>query len=194
MQRIYEPVAYGDDPIQDCFWTTSVPAPQYLPLDIDQDYDIIIIVAGFTGLSAAYELSQAGAQVCILEVEHPLFGATGRNGGFCCLGGAKANDAQVDRLVGKLSRIEYRQSEKAAVELVAHRLGALEIDADVQPGGKTELAQRAKDAAALRNEIPRIKENYGVSHSSVSCAKRIAPTWIWWSLPWRVDNTGGLWA
>ena len=163
MQRIYEPVAYGDDPIKECFWATSVPAPQYPPLDIDQDYDVAIIGAGFTGLSAAYELAKAGARVCVLEAEHPLFGATGRNGGFCCLGGAKASDAQIDRLVGKRGRLEYRQSEKAAVDLVAHRLDALGIDADVQPGGETELAHRAKDAAALRNEIPRIKENYGVA-------------------------------
>ncbi|MBT4872165.1 MAG: FAD-binding oxidoreductase, partial [Marinovum sp.] len=83
MQRIYEPVAYGDDPIKDCFWATSVPALQYPPLDVDQNYDVAIIGAGFTGLSAAYELSQAGARVCVLEAEHPLFGATGRNGGFC---------------------------------------------------------------------------------------------------------------
>ena len=163
MKRIYEAAAYGKGPIQDCFWAKSVPAPQYPALSSDLDCDVAIIGAGFTGLSAAYELAKQGVLVCVLEAQHPLFGATGRNGGFCCLGGAKASDAQIDRLVGKAGRLEYRQSEKAAVALVEHRLDALGIDADVQPGGEVLLAHRAKDAPTLRSEIPVIKENYGVT-------------------------------
>ena len=47
-----------------------------------------------------------------------MFGATGRNGGFCCLGGGKASDNRLDRLFGKDERLLYRAAEKEAVTLV----------------------------------------------------------------------------
>ena len=73
MKRIYEAAAYGKGPIQDCFWAKSVPAPQYPALSSDLDCDVAIIGAGFTGLSAAYELAKQGVRVCVLEAQHPLF-------------------------------------------------------------------------------------------------------------------------
>lgn len=43
--------------------------------------DVCIIGAGYTGLSAALHLAQAGADVILLEAHRVGFGASGRNGG-----------------------------------------------------------------------------------------------------------------
>jgi glycine/D-amino acid oxidase-like deaminating enzyme len=60
---------------------TAVPPPHTPRLDGDARADVCIIGAGFTGLSAALHLAEAGARVVVFEAEEPGYGASGRNGG-----------------------------------------------------------------------------------------------------------------
>ena len=67
----------------DSYWVeTSNPAPILPILTGDQKADVVIIGAGFTGLSAAYHLSRAGIQAIVVEAEDVGCGASGRNGGM----------------------------------------------------------------------------------------------------------------
>ena len=52
--------------------------------------EVAIIGGGYTGLSAAYHLAREhGIQAVVLEAGRIGWGASGRNGGFCGLGGSK---------------------------------------------------------------------------------------------------------
>jgi glycine/D-amino acid oxidase-like deaminating enzyme len=67
----------------DSYWVeTGNPAPDAPALSGDQQTDVVIIGAGFTGLSAAYHLSQAGIHAIVVEAEDIGWGASGRNGGM----------------------------------------------------------------------------------------------------------------
>jgi gamma-glutamylputrescine oxidase len=55
--------------------------PQYSPLDGSRKADVCIVGGGFTGLSAALHLAEAGADVVLIEAESVASGASGRNGG-----------------------------------------------------------------------------------------------------------------
>jgi glycine/D-amino acid oxidase-like deaminating enzyme len=136
--------------------------PAFPSLQEELKVDVAIIGAGFTGLSAAHELALAGADVAVLESETVGWGASGRNGGFCCLGGAKISDARLDQRFGKEARLDYRRAERLAVEQVAAFLARYSIDADVHSEGETELAHRSKDFFALERDMAAIEENYGV--------------------------------
>ena len=61
--------------------TAEEPAPATPPLDDEAKADVAIIGGGFTGLSAALHLAEAGTDTLVLEAEEPGFGASGRNGG-----------------------------------------------------------------------------------------------------------------
>lgn len=51
------------------------------PLRGSVEADVVVIGGGFTGLSAALHLAEAGRAVTLLEAEQPGWGASGRNGG-----------------------------------------------------------------------------------------------------------------
>lgn len=60
---------------------TARPAPDCPPLEGDVQTDAIVIGAGYTGLSAALHLAEAGIAPVVIEAEQPGWGASGRNGG-----------------------------------------------------------------------------------------------------------------
>ncbi len=163
MTYIYEDRAYGPDVIDNCYWARTVTRPIYPSIDQDYSCDVVIVGAGFTGLSAAYHLAKDGANVILIDAQYPAFGASGRNGGFCCLGGTMADDAVLDRRFGPQGRRAYHQSEAQAVDLVQSLLQDLDIDPDRHSQGETCMAHRLKDAQALKGYGASHQDNYGVA-------------------------------
>jgi glycine/D-amino acid oxidase-like deaminating enzyme len=63
-------------------WAAATPPGPDLPELIGtQQADVIVIGAGFTGLSTALHLREAGVDVAIIEAAEPGWGASGRNNG-----------------------------------------------------------------------------------------------------------------
>lgn len=60
---------------------TAPPGPRTPVLHGHRRADVLVVGAGYTGLSAALHLAEAGAQVCVLDAHEPGWGASGRNGG-----------------------------------------------------------------------------------------------------------------
>src|SRR5664279_453843 len=66
----------------DSLWAAMTPAGPALPqLAGDVPADVIVIGAGFTGLSTALHLREAGVDVAVVEAAEPGWGASGRNNG-----------------------------------------------------------------------------------------------------------------
>lgn len=60
---------------------TANVAPITTPLDEKRQADVLIVGAGYTGLSSALHLAQKGIEVVVLEAEEVGFGGSGRNMG-----------------------------------------------------------------------------------------------------------------
>ncbi len=66
----------------DSLWAaTAIAAPGTAPLAGERRADAVVVGGGFTGLSAALHLAEAGADTVLLEAAEPGWGASGRNGG-----------------------------------------------------------------------------------------------------------------
>jgi len=103
--------------------------------------DVCVIGAGYTGLSSALFLAEAGYSVTVLEAAKVGFGASGRNGG---------------QLVNSYSRdvdvIEQRYGEKSAeilgsmmfegAEIIRQRIQHYDIQCDYRPADLRRIEQK----------------------------------------------------
>jgi len=63
-------------------WAATAPPPPVLPsLAGDHTSDVVVVGAGFTGLSTAIHLREMGVAVTVIEAAEPGWGASGRNNG-----------------------------------------------------------------------------------------------------------------
>jgi glycine/D-amino acid oxidase-like deaminating enzyme len=145
--------------------------------NLPEDVDLLIIGAGLTGASAAWhasELARAGQRVAVIDMGDPASQASGRNGGNFELipenflgpyeGIVRERykylqavypgldegtlQAQADRQARLVIGFGMRNSERF------HRLVTEEqIDCDYSPHGWLRMAQRAKEAEALKQEV-----------------------------------------
>ena len=87
----YPPSLYADQ---------NTALPPFPPLRGEARADVVVVGAGFTGLSAAIHLARAGRRVIVLDAQRVGFGASGRNGGQ--LGSGQRLDVEdLERLAGK---------------------------------------------------------------------------------------------
>ncbi|WP_170459885.1 NAD(P)/FAD-dependent oxidoreductase [Ruegeria arenilitoris] len=160
MRRIFPAYTYGPGPREGCWWDETTTAPDWPVHSGDLSTDVAIVGGGFTGLSAALHLAERGVSVAVFEAETPGWGASGRNGGFCCQGGSKLGSATLARRYGISAAQDYAQAETDAVGLVADLLQRFRIDADVHSEGETQLAHSPRAMERLRRRA----ESGGVLH------------------------------
>lgn len=125
-------------------------------------FDVAVVGGGFAGLSAALKLAESGLSVCVLEAEHVGYGASGRNGGFCCLGGSTLDTRQLVRRFGQEEARRFVAYQVAGINLVAYRLRKWGVDAERHSLGEMTLAHRPRDFARLKSEAVYLKDIFGI--------------------------------
>lgn len=163
MKRIFPAYTYGPGPRGTCWWDETAAEPRWPRPDGDLCVDVAIIGGGFTGMNAALRLGEAGLSVAVCEAGTPGWGASGRNGGFCCLGGGKITNAELTRRFGDDGRRHYRATERAAVGFVAAQIDRHGIAAETHSVGETILAHRPRRVADLDEVVRLAREDYGVT-------------------------------
>ncbi|QQO22346.1 FAD-binding oxidoreductase [Bradyrhizobium diazoefficiens] len=69
-------------PSANSLWEATAEPPRDFPvLSCEQQADVVIIGAGYTGLSAAHHIAKSGLSPVVIEANRPGWGASGRNGG-----------------------------------------------------------------------------------------------------------------
>ncbi|POA71582.1 FAD-dependent oxidoreductase [Pseudomonas sp. GW460-R15] len=132
-------------------WVES-PVDLQPELESDVGADVIVIGAGFAGLSTALELTALGAKVVILEQEFAGFGASGRNAGY--LGGSIGIEFELF-----LKRVGHEKAKSIvrfydeSVAYVEGRLRELGIDCDYNASGIIRAGIHPSQEKKLRKSM-----------------------------------------
>lgn len=114
--------------------------------------DVIVVGAGFAGLSTALELTARGAKVIVLEQEFGGFGASGRNAGYL-LGSMGIEFEVFAKRVGVEHARKFVNFYDEAVCYVEKRLAELEIQCDYNPSGIIRAAIDPSQEKWLRRSM-----------------------------------------
>ena len=140
--------------LADSLWSaTANDSPERPALTGVAEADTVVIGGGFTGLSAALHLVQAGQSVILLEAETPGWGASGRNGGQVNPG-LKANPQDIEATFGPEMGKRMVALSGGAGKLVFDLIRRHAIECDANDCGWVRSATNSKALAEL-HEIAR---------------------------------------
>ncbi|WP_210546626.1 FAD-binding oxidoreductase [Rhodoferax sp. PAMC 29310] len=122
--------------------------------------DVVVVGAGFAGLSAAIELAQRGYQVVVLEADRICSGASGRNGGQAIVGYASGQGLLVQQLGIEGAKQAWNMSVEA-IALLDARIAEFDIDCD-RVHGYLYVAETERKARALEAEMQAMDRLYGL--------------------------------
>ncbi|TGQ79874.1 FAD-binding oxidoreductase [Mesorhizobium sp. M8A.F.Ca.ET.207.01.1.1] len=110
---------------------------------------VAIVGGGFTGLSTALHLAEAGDDVCVLEAHQPGWGASGRNGGQVNPG-LKYDPDTIEAMFGPDLGQRMIDFSYGAPDFTFGLIKRLSIDCEARQNGTIRAAIRPKPAAAVR--------------------------------------------
>ena len=129
------------------------------PLQGETRADVCVVGGGYTGLSAAWHLAEAGFDVVLLEAQRVGFGASGRNGGQVGTGQRLPQD-ELGTLVGQARARQLWDLSEEAKSLVRDLAHRPQVDAGWQDGG-VQAVRSAASARALHLYADALGRDYG---------------------------------
>lgn len=138
---------------------TAQPMDRFAALRGEVRADVCVIGAGYTGLSAALHLAEAGMDVVLLDAHRIGFGASGRNGGQLGSGQRLEQDG-LEKLLGDAEAAKLWHLAEEAKALVKSLIRRHEIDCDLKPG-VAHVASSARDVEDLHAYAAHLDARYG---------------------------------
>ncbi|MDX2157356.1 MAG: FAD-binding oxidoreductase [Hyphomicrobiaceae bacterium] len=153
------------------YWWEAAP-PSILPRhEVAGRSDVVVVGAGYTGLSAALTLARAGRSVQVFDRQRPGEGASTRNGGIAS-GSLRHSFAEHERRFGTERARGIELEAKAAREDLARFIADESIDCDFKLTGRFTGASTAADYETLAREAERLKRVLGIAAYAVTRAEQ----------------------
>ena len=152
---MFDPVMYDRDNPVGSYWQASAGADVEgcNALESDVSCDVAIIGGGYTGLSAAYHLARdSQLDVRVLEAGVAGWGASGRNGGHCCFGGAGLGPGEIAKRFGEDVARENIATQRESIELVDALSDTHDMQIDKHGRGSLCIAHHPSRVADLTEE------------------------------------------
>ena len=138
---------------------SATPLPPFAPAAGELTCDVCVIGGGFTGLSAALHLAQAGYDVILLEAQRVGFGASGRNGGQVGTG-QRLDQDDLEQMVGKGPARALWDMALEAVALTRDLAAEHAPDAGFKPG-IIHAAHKARYVPQMHAYAEKMARDYG---------------------------------
>ena len=162
---LYDAALYDDAHPVASYWEATADTSQtgFEPLTGDHDCDVAIVGGGYTGVSAALHLARDhGIDARVLEAGHIGWGASGRNGGFCCMPAAKLSVAQLLERHGEQETKRFFAAQVEGAELVRDLSRQEGFDCDISGDGNLEVAHLPARLEHLREYGRTLTGRFGI--------------------------------
>lgn len=154
---------------QHSYYEASVQRPVLAaPLQGDVVADVLVVGAGFAGLSAAIELARRGYQVVLLEADRVCSGASGRNGGQAIVGFSSGQEPFEQQLGNAQARVAWDMALES-IDLIDARIREFDIHCD-RVKGYLYVADSPRKARALEEDMANLQRTYGFKADFVTGA------------------------
>jgi gamma-glutamylputrescine oxidase len=130
--------------------------------------DVCVIGGGFTGLSAALHLAEAGRDVVLIDAQRIGFGASGRNGGQ--LGsGQRVEQPYLEKMLGEADALKLWHLGEDAKTLVKDLIKQHKIDCYLRPGIAWSASSKG-DVDELHRYAEHMDQKYGYQIQTLDSA------------------------
>jgi gamma-glutamylputrescine oxidase len=157
MTEVWTPMA----PAASLWASTARPSCAFPSLSGDVQAEIVIIGAGYTGLSAAHHIAKSGLMPVVLEANRPGWGASGRNGGVIT---AKFRQSfrGIDAAHGRAMARRMYEIAHESVEIVEELVSEFGIaSANLTRNGQVKAAHNHATLRAAIDEADWMKREMG---------------------------------
>ena len=168
---------------------TAVAAPPVPQLEGAHEAKVLVVGAGYLGLSAALHLAQAGADVIVADAEAPGWGASGRNGGQV-IPGLKYDPGELEAMFGRERGELIWRFGAATADFVFDLIGRHKLDCGARRAPWVQGIHSQKAAARAQRRVDDwTKRGAPVEYLDAAGIAAIAGTDIY--LGAFVDHRGG---
>ena len=142
------------------YWWEEAPLAALERKPVPPTADVVIVGAGYTGLSAAIRLARAGRSVQVFDKQHPGEGASTRNGGITS-GNLRPSHAEFVQRFGEERASAILAEAKAAREDLYRFIEEEKIDCDFALSGRFSGASAPAGLRALAREAEMLNRTLG---------------------------------
>jgi glycine/D-amino acid oxidase-like deaminating enzyme len=159
--------------VQSLWAATAQPSPALQTLDSERQCDVVIIGAGYTGLSAAHHIALSGREPLVVEANSLAWGASGRNGGVVSPKFRVGFGTLMQRF-GRDTALQMYRTGYAAVDSLVELVDSLDLkDAQLHMGGHIAAAHNVRALAGLESTANWIQRETGGASSVMISAEQV---------------------
>lgn len=135
--------------------------------DLPEKAEVVVIGAGYTGLSAALTLARGGRQVVMVDADRPGYGCSARNGGLIGPSFHKLGLAGLAAAYGGTRAHAILRESMHTLEYLKDFISRENIDCGLNPTGRFRGAQRPSAYEAMAREAEQLHKAVGLRFEAV---------------------------
>ena len=164
MANFYHKDIYNfEQPVKSYWETTLTSNFKYEKLEKNIQTNIVVIGAGYTGISCALSLAKKyNEDVVLLEAGHIGWGSSARNAGFCCIPPSKMSVAKMIKKLGKGETKKFFKNTIEGSNYTKDLINEYNIDCDLTGDCNYEVAPHPSYFESIKEEALVYKNEFGI--------------------------------